>query len=95
MQHLQQLGSGAVLVSGNELKMAIKAGEYRIRFTMGLQSWAMALFGWMGGRIGQESGGEGSGGGMRGGGEGKEWPCGELEWCSSAGHWRSGGSSCT
>jgi diaminopimelate decarboxylase len=27
MQHLQQLGSGAVLVSGNELKMAIKAGE--------------------------------------------------------------------
>jgi diaminopimelate decarboxylase len=28
MQHLQQLGSGAVLVSGNELKMAIKAGEF-------------------------------------------------------------------
>lgn len=28
MQHLQQLGSGAVLVSGNELKMAIKAGEW-------------------------------------------------------------------
>lgn len=27
MQHLQALGSGAVLVSGNELKMAIKAGE--------------------------------------------------------------------
>jgi hypothetical protein len=27
MQHLQGLGSGAVLVSGNELKMAIKAGE--------------------------------------------------------------------
>ena len=27
MQHLQQLGSGAVLVSGNELKMALKAGE--------------------------------------------------------------------
>lgn len=27
MQHLQKLGSGAVLVSGNELKLAIQAGE--------------------------------------------------------------------
>ena len=26
MQHLQQLGSGAVLVSGNELRLAKKAG---------------------------------------------------------------------
>jgi len=26
MQHLQQLGSGAVLVSGNELKLALQAG---------------------------------------------------------------------
>jgi diaminopimelate decarboxylase len=32
MQHLQQLGSGAVLVSGNELKMAIKAGERKSCF---------------------------------------------------------------
>jgi diaminopimelate decarboxylase len=26
LQHLQQLGSGAVLVSGNELQLALKAG---------------------------------------------------------------------
>jgi hypothetical protein len=30
MQHLQALGSGAVLVSGNELQMAIKAGEWAV-----------------------------------------------------------------
>lgn len=38
MQHLQKLGSGAVLVSGNELKMAIKAGKH----TKGSSKWQSA-----------------------------------------------------
>jgi hypothetical protein len=52
MQHLQQLGSGAVLVSGNELKMAIKAGE-----SMGLANSSS-------GGGGSGSGGGGSDGGQ-------------------------------
>lgn len=35
MQHLQQLGSGAVLVSGNELKLAVAAGFDTTRYTLG------------------------------------------------------------
>lgn len=46
MQHLQQLGSGAVLVSGNELKLAVAAGFDTTRTVFngnGKQPWELEL----------------------------------------------------
>lgn len=40
MKHLQHLGSGAVLVSGNELKLATAAGFDPTRYVSVSLSWA-------------------------------------------------------